>query len=99
MSNSTSGNPLSLDSSVANFAALNLPNKLPILVSRIIWVNPQNNGDTFFLKNKDGLILLNGVAQAGISQSWQFDPKRLYLTYPQGWYLQQISSGTLEIFF
>lgn len=104
MANIVSGNPIRLDTAVANFAALGLPNNLALDVRCILWLNPTSVGDTYAIKNADGLILANGVCEAasgspGNAQVKYYQPRELVLTKNQGWFLQQISSGTLVITF
>lgn len=104
MANATGGNPIKLDTAVANHAALSLPNEMPLDVRSILWLNPTSVGDTVTIQNADGLVLYTAKAEAasgnpGNSQIKYFQPREMIFTKPQGWYLSQISSGTLYIDF
>ena len=103
MANAAGGQPIKLDTAVANHAALLLPNNLPLYVNKVEWFNPTAAGDTFTIRDTDGLVLLTGIAEAatatpGNSQIYNFIPPAIW-TKPQGWYLSQISSGSLYIYF
>jgi hypothetical protein len=103
MANATGGNPIILDTAVANWAALSLPNKLCLMVYKVEWLTPTSAGDTFTIQNADGLVLLTGKAEAasgsaGNSQVFNFVPAQKF-TQTQGWYLSQITSGKLYIWF
>jgi len=92
-----------LDTAVANWAALGLPNKLELYVNKILW-EPNANTDTFSIQNADGLVLVAGRAEAaanapGNGQVFNFVPP-IKFTQTQGWFLQQISaSNKLYIWF
>lgn len=102
MANNVSGSPLLLDTAVANFAALvalGIDAKLPLYVSKIVWKKPTAAGDTFSLVNAAGqTILTDAAGAAGVSQNYDFAKRPLLLSPAMGWYLSQISSGTLELF-
>lgn len=102
MANATSGNPIKLDTAVANWAALGLPGQGCIRCYKVIWEQPTSAGDTFTISEADGTVLLTGKAEAasgavGNTQSFTFT-KPLLLSYQRGWYLSQISSGALYIY-
>lgn len=102
MANQTSGNPLILDTAVASWAALGLPGQQCLKCWKIIWLSPTNIGDTFSLKEADGTTIFTGTAEAasgsvGNSQMWTFT-KPLNLSFQRGWFLSQITSGTLRLY-
>lgn len=104
MANTTSGNPLELTTAEANWSAMALPNGLALDVRKIYWESPTTHGDTVQITNADGLVLWEATAEAdagspGNSLVFYFHPRELLLTERQGWYLKQISSGVLWVYF
>lgn len=102
MSNSTSGNPIKVDTAVSNWAGMNLPGQQCLRCYKVIWEAPTTIGHTFSVQEADGTVLLLGVAEAGTgavgnTQSFTFT-KPLNLSFQRGWFVQQISSGTLYFY-
>jgi hypothetical protein len=104
MANVTSGSPLKLDTAEASWTAMSLPNGLALDVRKIYWESPTTHADTVQITDADGLVLWEATAEAdlgsaGNSQVFYFQSRELLLTKNQGWFLKQISSGTLWVYF
>ena len=104
MSNVTSGSPLKLDTAVANWAALNLPNSIALDVRQLYWEGSALAGDTVQITDADGLVLWEATAEAaaanpGNTLTFYFQPRSLMLTKNQGWFLKTIDSGVLWVYF
>lgn len=105
MANVLTGSPLKMDTATANYAAMTtLPNSLALEIRMIYWEKPAATNDTFQFTDADGLVLVEGTAEAapanaGNSLVFYFQPRSLLFTKAQGWFLKQISSGTLWIYF
>lgn len=105
MANSLTGNPLKIDTAVANNAAMTtLPNSMSLDVRKIFWESPAAAGDTIQFTNADGLILFEAtaevaVANVGNNQIYYFQPRELLFTKAQGWFPKTITSGKVWIYF
>jgi hypothetical protein len=103
MANLVNQNPLILTTAATSNKNMGLPGNQVLKVFKIIWYQPTSAGDTFTISNGDGSVILKRVAEAasgsvGNTISMDFGPPGLTLSSNLGWYLSQISSGTLYIY-
>lgn len=105
MANVLTGNPLKIDTAVANNAAMStLPNTLTLDVRLIYWESPAAAADKIQFTDADGLVLFEATAEvapsnAGNSLAFYFQPRSLLFTHAQGWYPKTIASGTVWVYF
>lgn len=101
MANSMSGDPLIMDTATANWAANALPGNQSLAVYKISWVNPTTAAHTFSITDATGQVLISSIVTAttagGVIDLIFNDP--IALSKQNGWFLSQISSGKLYIYF
>jgi hypothetical protein len=100
MANVVNGvNPLKLDTADANWAAMGLKSPNALFISKIEWYKPASIGDTFSILDAGGNVLVEGTCEVALqSQVYPFQPQRQW-SKATGWYLSQISSGTILVYF
>jgi hypothetical protein len=102
MANTMSGQPLIMNTATTSWTNNGLPSNSTLRVFKIIWYDPVTAADTFSIVDQDGQVLLAGIANSttiGSVVQFDFQAERLILSLQNGWYLKQISSGTLYIYF